>query len=296
MSIAGAAQVLACHADNLNSPTAASCDAPPVRWRGLGRAANEPARPPPPPCHMKPLTRLLSPLGRAAKAFFTHDLALRREGEALQLVLEERQPAMSREAAAAAAAERRDAELLALMRMELKHVLDDLPGTRRSLRHLAFFEQVLATKGLRALHKVPVEVLARAHEQFESLVTNWSPVGLATLRSKMAVALLEREGERDAEAAQRDTAAVLDEAMPVPEVQTLDTEAEAEALAAAYAVLTAAPPTPSKANAGGTTAAAPAGATEMAPEGAIEFQPELPVVRAAAAAAAGDRKGKAIAR
>jgi hypothetical protein len=233
---------------------------------------------------MKPLSRLLRPLGQAARAFFTHDVALRREGETVKLVLEERSVPLSAADASARAAAQREAALLELARSQLAAVLGELPTTRRSLRHLAFLEQALAEKGFRALRKVPLEVLRRALEQFEGLVTNWSPEGLATLRSRMAVTLLERQALDSAEQASRgrETADILpDEVLPTPEVQTLDTDAENEALMAAYAALEAAA---APAAAGGPaptgSAASVAAAAAPALERPLEFQPELPAARA----------------
>jgi hypothetical protein len=84
---------------------------------------------------------------------------------------------------------------LARMRASLAGLLDEMPDNRSTLRHLAFIEHALGKKGLRALHKVPYDVLKRALDQFEGLVVNWSDEGLAALRSKMAVTLIEREPE-----------------------------------------------------------------------------------------------------
>ncbi|MEP7100261.1 MAG: hypothetical protein ABI781_07110 [Burkholderiales bacterium] len=77
-------------------------------------------------------------------------------------------------------------------RIALKTLLDSHAMTRRVMRHLAYFEHALAAHGLKAMAEVPVEVLSVAHEQLEALVTNWSNPGLAELRSKMAVAILDR--------------------------------------------------------------------------------------------------------
>jgi len=73
------------------------------------------------------------------------------------------------------------------------------------------------------------------------LVTNWSPVGLANLRSKMAVTIIEREQmDPEAEAEAYRTAAVLDaeeeqeEAAPADEAEP---ESDEDALAAAYAAM-----------------------------------------------------------
>ncbi|MDE2564333.1 MAG: hypothetical protein KGL50_00990, partial [Burkholderiales bacterium] len=147
---------------------------------------------------MRALARLLRfflALRAAVIAFFKHDLALRRADDGVRLVLEER-PAPppkpkppSREAKAVA----KDTQELALTRQQLSALLDEVPGTRTAMRHLVFVEKALQKKGFRALAKLPTELLARALEQLEGLVTNWSPVGLASLRSRLAVLLMARE-------------------------------------------------------------------------------------------------------
>lgn len=78
------------------------------------------------------------------------------------------------------------------MRAELKKLLDVHPGTRRVMRHLVYFERALAAEGLQALIEIPEEVLGTALEQLEALVSNWSNRDLATLRSKMSVAAVNR--------------------------------------------------------------------------------------------------------
>lgn len=88
---------------------------------------------------------------------------------------------------------RRLDEELQRMRRELTDLLNEDLTLRNELRHLAFVEGALGTAGLDALYQVPVDVLKTALDQFEGLVTNWSPEGLACLRSKMAVAVRERE-------------------------------------------------------------------------------------------------------
>ena len=89
------------------------------------------------------------------------------------------------------AAEARRAEL-ALIIGELAQCLDADPDIRPELRHLAYVETLLRQQGLAALEALPVDVLRRALEQFEGLVSNWAPKGLATLRSMMAVAVRQR--------------------------------------------------------------------------------------------------------
>jgi hypothetical protein len=190
---------------------------------------------------MNAFARFLHPLRRAAAAFFRHDIALRRAEDGVRLVLEDRRSESGQRAPTRAElAERKEQQELAQMRSELAALLDDLPEARQTLRHLVFVEQALGRKGLRALHKLPVDVLQRALEQFEGLVTNWSPVGLASLRSKMAVAIIDREHmDPDAEADAYRTAAVMDN---LPELPAVEQRSDDDALAAAYAALGAAAP------------------------------------------------------
>ena len=208
-----------------------------------------------PPGPMKALN-FLRPLGQAARAFFKHDLALRREADGVRIVLEARGAAKTE--TRQSLAERRTQQTLDLIRTELAAVLGEVPGTRAALRHLAFVEQALARKGLRAIDKLPLDVLRKALEQLESLVTNWSPAGLATLRAKMAVALIDREHQTPEEAEEDAyrTAAVLDpglDSCPAQAVSQVEVEESDEAaLAAAYAAL------------GG-----------VAPAGVVEMQGEL---------------------
>lgn len=198
---------------------------------------------------MKALTRLIQPLQRAAEAFFGHDLALQREDSGLRVVLQRRDgsPA-ARPPSRQDLAQHKENAALALMLAQLGSLLNDLPDTRQTLRHLVFVEQALQKKGLRALHKLPLEVLQRGLEQFEGLVSNWSPEGLANLRSKMAVAIIDREHmDPNAEADAYRTSAVLDpEALRSEEgfrVEEAATRSDDDALAAAYAALgPAAPP------------------------------------------------------
>ncbi len=80
----------------------------------------------------------------------------------------------------------------------LKKLLDTHRQTRRVMRHLGYVERALAARGQNALNDLPVEVIAKALKQFETLVINWSDPLLATLRSQMAVAVLRRSPEDDA--------------------------------------------------------------------------------------------------
>jgi len=223
---------------------------------------------------MSALLKFIDPLRHAVAAFFKHDLALRRDDAGLQIVLEpkvENGPKKkSKKGSREDAAQRKDTVELALVLEQLGTLLSELPETRQTMRPLVFVEQALQKKGLRALHKLPLGVLQRALEQLEALVTNWSPVGLANLRSKMAVAILDREHmDPDAEADAYRTAAVIDAAVedepPLPDVRAVSDD---EALAAAYAAMGASPPT-----------------------GEIEFQGELGSLSAKAMAAPLPRHG-----
>lgn len=202
---------------------------------------------------MRALSKIFSPLRQAAEAFFKHDLALRRDAAGLQIVLEAR-PATPKEAGKKAksgkpASVQREQEVQALMLEQLSALLAEVPSTRSALPHLGFVEQALRRKGLRALDKLPLEVLQRALEQLESLVTNWSPVGLASLRSKMAVAIIEREqlapdqqGAAEAEA-ETNESRVEPAAIDALVLSEQEANEDHQALTAAYAALSPTAPT-----------------------------------------------------
>jgi len=184
------------------------------------------------------LFQLIHSVRHGVTAFFQHDLKLKRAEDGVRIVLQER-PAepKTRVPSRQEKVAQRENEELKLMRTQLAELLNELPGARDTMRHLVFVEQALQKKGMRALHKLPLDVLQRALEQLEGLVTNWAPVGLASLRSKMAVCILDREHmDPEAEADAYRTAAVLDSAPPEP-AEPLPQRSDDEALAAAYAAL-----------------------------------------------------------
>jgi len=78
------------------------------------------------------------------------------------------------------------------LKTALNKLLDSHRMTRQVMRHLAYLEKALATQGFQALSEVPVEVLVASLEQLDSIISNWSNHHLAELRSKMAVAVMER--------------------------------------------------------------------------------------------------------
>ena len=192
---------------------------------------------------MSALLNLFDSLQRAAAAFFKYDVALKRDGTGLHLALEDRpEPEQKRKKRASGSHEdavaRKLEQELVLIHRHLGDLLAEVPQSRTTLRQLVFVEEAIQKKGMRALHKLPLGVLQRALEQLEGLVTNWSPEGLANLRSKMAVAILDREHmDPCIEADAYNTAAVLD-TMPMaisqPDVNVVSDE---DALAAAYAAL-----------------------------------------------------------
>jgi len=173
---------------------------------------------------MRPLLQILRPLRQAAAAFFSHDLTVQRGKDGVRLVLEERVPAADPKRAPSREkqATQKEAGELALTLEQLNALLAESPDARKTMRALVFVEQALAKKGLRALNKLPLDVLQRALDQLEGLVTNWSPRGLAGLRSRMAVAIIDREHmDPQAEADDYRTTAVLD-------AQTTEVDAPAE--------------------------------------------------------------------
>jgi len=182
-------------------------------------------------------TRLLRTLGQGVVAFFRNDIELKRDPSGVKVVLQSQPPKPSKRQSREQASAKRESEELQLMRSQLAELLDELPETRPALKYLVFVEHAIAKRGLKALHKLPVDVLEKALLQLEGLVTNWSPVGLASLRSKVAVAIIDREHRNpEAEADAYRTAAVMD-SLPEEAAAPEPDGNEDEALAAAYAAL-----------------------------------------------------------
>jgi len=195
-----------------------------------------------PPAPMSAVPSWFKPLKQIVDAIFRHHLTLRRDAQGVRVVLSERgTQGRHGHPSPAEAAAAKDREALELIRAQLSALLDELPETRHTMRHLAFVEQALGKKGLRALDKLPLELMRHALDQFEGLVTNWSPVGLAGLRAKMAVAILTRETmDPDAGPDSYRTSALM-ETKPQRDaegVAVLEREDE-EALKAAYAAYAA---------------------------------------------------------
>lgn len=244
---------------------------------------------------MPSMSRLFKPLADAANAFFRHDVALKRHDGAVQVVLQPpAEPRKSPREKRAEESARKDKAEIDLARAQLTALLDEVPGTRSALRHLVFVEKALLKKGFRVLHKLPLPVLQKGLEQLEGVVTNWSPEGLANLRSKMAVAILDREHMgSDAEADAYRTTGLLEceaeAALPDPK-ETVE-EDESAVLAAAYAALGAMSPDsaagelttslgaaafePTPLDGGAHAAPAVAHAAPAAAEASVELQSDL---------------------
>ena len=127
---------------------------------------------------------------RLLKQLFFSDLQLERRNGQLHIVLDSTSSRSSEQPA-----RRKPAlsEIDEKMYRALKAVLKERPEAREVLKHLFAFGSALRQRGSKALHEVPLELLRRAHSQLEGLVYDWSSEGLATLRSKMAVAIIERD-------------------------------------------------------------------------------------------------------
>lgn len=73
------------------------------------------------------------------------------------------------------------------MRADLFFMLEQHPASRDLVRALALVERTMQRSGFEGVDKLPQKVLARALVELERLVRDWSPVGLAELRSRLAV-------------------------------------------------------------------------------------------------------------
>lgn len=78
------------------------------------------------------------------------------------------------------------------IRLDLFNLLGQHPSSRRLMRHLAMVERTLQAEGIEGFEALPVRFIAKALAELESLVWDWSPIGLAELRSRMAVLVKNR--------------------------------------------------------------------------------------------------------
>jgi hypothetical protein len=134
-------------------------------------------------------------------------------------------------------AERRKREETALVRVELATLLNAMPQSRTRYPQLAVVEKAIARDGLATVHNMPVDVLQPALLQLESVVSNWAQPGLANLRSKMAVAIIDHgEYESPAGSGAYRTATVLDVSRQERAPQE-PAPSEEDVLASTYATL-----------------------------------------------------------
>jgi len=135
---------------------------------------------------------LLTPFRFITRILFS-DLRLERDGQNLHIRIAAATPAGEPQAPIETA--RAEA---APSRAALKALLDPHPQARKVLRHLRYVERALATQGLAVLAAMPVEALAVALKQLDSIASGRSDRRLADLRSKMAVAVMERSNDAPA--------------------------------------------------------------------------------------------------
>ena len=82
------------------------------------------------------------------------------------------------------------------MRRDLYELMEHHPSSRPLMRHLDLVEHTLRRSGLGAVEALPAQVIAKALTQMERLVWDWTPVGLAEMRSRLAVMV--KNGAADA--------------------------------------------------------------------------------------------------
>jgi len=87
------------------------------------------------------------------------------------------------------------------MRRDLYELMQQHPTSRQLMRHLDLVERTLRHEGYAAVEALPVRVITKALTQLEKLVWDWTPVGLAELRSRLAVMIKNRQPEAEQEAA-----------------------------------------------------------------------------------------------
>lgn len=125
-----------------------------------------------------------------------HHLRLERRGINVHVVLQDPaapvEPAPPPPRPPSRAVRGLDEARVELIGSQLRALLKRHPNARSVLRHLGYVEAALRKQGAEALDEVPVDVLKAALQQLESLVTNWQQEGLAELRSRLAVAVVER--------------------------------------------------------------------------------------------------------
>lgn len=87
------------------------------------------------------------------------------------------------------------------MRRDLYTLMQQHPDSRHLMRHLDMVERCLRREGYAAVEALPVRVITKALAQLETIVWDWTPTGLAELRSRLAVMVKDRQVEAEQEAA-----------------------------------------------------------------------------------------------
>ena len=87
------------------------------------------------------------------------------------------------------------------MRRDLYELMQQHPDARKVMRHLDLLERTLRTEGYAAVEIMPVRALASALAQLERLVWDWTPAGLAELRSRLSILVKTRRAEEKREIA-----------------------------------------------------------------------------------------------
>jgi hypothetical protein len=154
------------------------------------RAMSDPSRPD------ARARRRLSPVG-VVKAFFTHDLQLRRDGKNLHLELVPRDTGAATLPSMPPAQPRFDDLPMA---QALRVVLDAAPNSRTTLRHLAAVERQLCKRGYLTLERLTLPALDVLLRQLDGLVEPPLSPPLAELRAQIVAATsLQRRQLQDAE-------------------------------------------------------------------------------------------------
>ena len=83
------------------------------------------------------------------------------------------------------------------MKRDLYSLLEQHPTSRSVMRYLDLVERTLRRGGLEALEALPIRVIGKGLAEMERLVWDWSPAGLAELRSRMAVIVKTRPPETE---------------------------------------------------------------------------------------------------
>lgn len=164
--------------------------------------ATKPASPPPANAPRGMFARLFSSL---RLLIFGH-LSLKRGEQGVMITLGEKKSAPSSERHAPSthhstgpgvreADDEPGADALVHMRGELARVLDARANNRQALAHLALLEKHLKTSGLAVFDRMPVKLLAKAHEQLMLVGNAHQELAQGKLMPALSQALARRNDE-----------------------------------------------------------------------------------------------------